>query len=164
MTRDVMLWEKYWGKRPHREDVHRAVESIPLNPYAEEMVRELKNHNIIVGVLSAGVGQAAKHVANLLGLDFYIANNIVFDKNGQVSRHQKARVPPFQKPLLLTWITRKLGVSLKETVYVGDSSWDIGVIHMAGCGVAYNPDPKLAREANIVVESLAEIPRELVKC
>ncbi len=159
-----MLWEKYWGKRPSREEVYEAVKNIPVNPYAKEMVAKLKNMGVLVGILSAGVGQAARHVAKILELDFYIANDIVFSIDGRVSRYQKARVPPFQKSLILTWITRKLGVKLSETAYIGDSSWDIGVIRIAGCGIAYKPSPRLAREANIVVENLVEVPRKLVEC
>ena len=164
IRRDVELWTRALGRRPSRNDILEAIEGISLNEEAFEPIKQLRKHDVIIGILSAGVGQAAEKATRVLRLDFYLANTLAFDRNGVLSSNQKATVPPFQKPLVLTWIARKYRVPLRRVAYVGDSSWDIAVVRIAGCGIAYNCNDELVNHADKTIDSLEELPEILERC
>ncbi len=157
IRRDVELWNKALGRRLRREDLLKAISNIPVNRDVEYVVRELKRRRYIVGIISAGVGQVAEKIAEDHGFDFWIANHIVFTEEGLVSENQKARMPPYQKPLMLLWSARRYGISINEVVYVGDSDWDIGVIKLAGYGVAYNCSCNLKKNADAAITRLTDL-------
>ena len=157
IKRDVELWNKALGRRLRREDLLEAISDIPVDPDIEFVVRELKKQNYIVGIISAGIGQVAERIYREYGFDFWIANPITFTGEGIVSRNQRARMPPYQKPLMLLWIARRFNTSMDRVVYIGDSDWDIGAIKLAGCGVAYNCSPNLGRVSDIVITRLADL-------
>lgn len=165
VKRDVELWVKALGRRPSIKDLEEALDNIILNTEAYNAVEELRRQGVILGILSAGIGQAARRVKNILKLDFYLANDIVFDRKGLLSLNQQATVPPFQKPLILTWLAKKYSIPLTSVAYIGDSTWDIGVMRIAGCGIAYNCDNDLLVEyADKVIDNLEELPIVLEKC
>ncbi len=164
IRRDIELWNKALGRKLRREDLLEAIDGIKVNDNVSRVVGELKNKGFIVGIISAGIGQLAEKIASKYEFDFWIANPITFTSNGIVSENQRARMPPYRKPLTLLWSARHYGVSIRETIYVGDSDWDIGVIKLAGCGIAYNCSIKLADNADIVVNELSEIPKAIARC
>ena len=165
VKRDVELWVKALGRRPSIKDLEEALDNIILNTEAYNAVEELRRQGVILGILSAGIGQAARRVKNILKLDFYLANDIVFDRKGLLSLNQQATVPPFQKPLILTWLAKKYSIPLTSVAYIGDSTWDISVMRIAGCGIAYNYDNDLLVEyADKVIDNLEELPKILEKC
>ncbi len=157
IKRDVALWSKVLGRKLMREDLYEAISKIPVNRDTEYVVRELKRKGFIVGIISAGVGQVAEMVALKYGFDFWIANPITFTEEGIVSENQRARMPPYRKPLTLLWIAKRYGVNVNATIYVGDSDWDIGVIRLAGCGIAYNCSTSLEREADKKIDFIRDI-------
>ncbi len=164
IKRDIELWNKALGRKLRREDLLEAIDGVKVNDDVGRVVGELKGRGFIVGIISAGIGQLAEKIASKHGFDFWIANPITFTSNGVVSDNQRARMPPYRKPLTLLWIARRYGVSIRETIYVGDSDWDIGVIKLAGCGIAYNCSTKLAGNANIVVNKLSEVLEAIAQC
>ena len=165
IRRDVELWTKALGRRPSIKDLEKALDNIILNTEAYNAVVELRKQGVILGILSAGIGQAARRAKEALKLDFYLANDIAFDKEGLLSPNQQATVPPFQKPLILTWLAKKYNIPLTNVAYIGDSTWDIGVMRIAGCGIAYNyDDVLLIKYADKVIDNLEELPIVLKKC
>ena len=164
IRRDIELWNKALGRKLRREDLLEAIDRIKVNNDVSRVVGELKRQEFIVGIISAGIGQLAEKIASEYGFDFWIANQITFTSNGVVSDNQRARMPPYRKPLTLLWSARRYGISIRETIYVGDSDWDIGVIKLAGCGIAYNCSTRLAENADIVVNKLSEVLKTITKC
>lgn len=164
IKRDVGLWNKALGRRLRIEDLIEAISDIPVDRDVELVAKELKRRGYIIGIISAGVGQVAGKIAEDYGFDFWIANTITFTEDGLVSENQRARMPPYRKPLTLLWTARQYGISIKEVVYVGDSDWDIGAVRLAGCGVAYNCSPNLKRNANISITRLVELLNIIDNC
>ena len=164
IRRDIELWNKALGRKLRREDLLKAINGIKVNDDVDRVVDELKKQGFIIGIISAGIGQLAEKIAGKYGFDFWIANPITFTSNGVVSDNQRARMPPYRKPLTLLWSARRYGISIRETIYVGDSDWDIGVIKLAGCGIAYNCSTRLADHADVVVNELREVPKAIAKC
>jgi len=164
IKRDVELWNKALGRRLRKEDLIKAINNIPVDQDVERVTKELKRRGYIIGIISAGVGQVAEKIAEDYGFDFWIANPITFTEDGLISTNQRARMPPYRKPLTLLWIARRNGINIKEVVYVGDSDWDIGAIRLAGCGVAYNCSTNLERNADVSITRLIELLNVLDSC
>ncbi len=164
IRRDVELWNRALGRKLRVEDLVEAIKDIPVDESVGQVIGDLKHRGYIVGIISAGVGQVAENIAGKYGFDFWIANPITFTGDGVVSENQRARMPPYQKPLMLLWIARRYGLNVKDTAYIGDSDWDIGIIRLAGCGIAYNCSTNLERNADALITRLSEIPKILDRC
>ncbi len=70
--------------------------------------------------------------------------------------------PGISKGEALSWLCKKLGIPLAQTVAVGDQESDISMIERAGLGVAMaNGAKKLMQHANYTIEKVQQLKRIL---
>ncbi|MEM4557714.1 MAG: HAD hydrolase family protein, partial [Desulfurococcaceae archaeon] len=67
------------------------------------------------------------------------------------------RVPLKEKPKIIEKLAVESGVDLTNTVYVGDSEWDIEVFKIVGVPVAVEPCGKACQYAKYVIRDLEEL-------
>jgi len=125
-----------------------VVESIPLIGDAVQVIRELQVRGYVCGIISDSYHSIANHVKNLLGLDFTLGNELEFQKSvatGEVripSQLLKDRFSRCEhdhcKANMFQYILHRFGISLADSVAVGDGENDICMVKMAGRGVSFN--------------------------
>ena len=125
-----------------------VVESIPLIGDAVQVIRELQVRGYVCGIISDSYHAIANHVKNLLGLDFTLGNELEFRKSvatGEVripSQLLKDRFSQCEhdhcKSNMFQYILHRFGISLADSVAVGDGENDICMVKMAGTGISFN--------------------------
>jgi len=133
--------------RTFAELIH-VVESIPLIGDAVQVIRELQVRGYVCGIISDSYHAIANHVKNLLGLDFTLGNELEFQKSvstGEVripSQLLKDRFSQCEhdhcKSNMFQYILHRFGISLADSVAVGDAESDICMVKMAGTGISFN--------------------------
>lgn len=105
-----------------------------------------------VGAVSGGFNQLLEPLAKDLKLDFWRANQLGIEaglltgtvEGKVVDRKAKAEA-------LLEWAS-ELGVSVVNTIAVGDGANDLDMMATAGLGIAFNAKPRVRDAADLVVE------------
>ena len=125
-----------------------VVESIPLIGDAVQVIRELQVRGYVCGIISDSYHAIANHVKNLLGLDFTLGNELEFQKSvatGEVkipSQLLKDRFSQCEhdhcKANMFQYILHRFGISVADSVAVGDGENDICMVKMAGTGISFN--------------------------
>ena len=133
--------------RTFAEMIH-VVESIPLIGDAVQVIRELQVRGYVCGIISDSYHSIANHVKNLLGLDFTLGNELEFQKSvatGEVRIPSQLLKDKFSqcehdhcKSNMFQYILHRFGISLADSVAVGDAENDICMVKMAGTGVSFN--------------------------
>jgi glucosyl-3-phosphoglycerate synthase len=133
--------------RTFAELIH-VVESIPLIGDAVQVIRELQVRGYVCGIISDSYHSIANHVKNLLGLDFTLGNELEFRKSvatGEVKIPSQLLKDRFSqcdhdhcKSNFFQYILHRFGISLADSVAVGDGENDICMVKMAGTGISFN--------------------------
>ena len=162
--RDISRWRKALGREVTIDDIKRVFTNIEnkIAEGAKEAVAVSKRRGLTVGLLSAGLDVSTEMVAKALNVNLWMANVLVFNDKGILVTSKKVVEPRDKVPALKSMLS-KLGISLKETIYVGDSIVDITAMLSVGCSIAVR-DRGLARYADFYINSLREFPETLILC
>ncbi|EQB70202.1 MAG: hypothetical protein AMDU4_FER2C00258G0005 [Ferroplasma sp. Type II] len=123
-----------------------------LNDVSSNVLRTieyLKDRKIKTAIVSAGSKVFAGYLADLIGIDYHIGNE-VDSKNHRFIKN----VDPVKKDLNVTEIQAKYGISPGETVSVGDSYMDLSMRRKSRYFVAFNPaTSRLIEASDFIVNS-----------
>lgn len=122
--------------------------SIVLTPGARTTIRTLKRLGIRCGVVSGGFIQVISGLAEELGLDFARANTLEIVDGKLTGRVIGKIVDREAKAEYLREFADELGISLSQTVAVGDGANDIDMLTTAGLGIAFCAKPALREVAD----------------
>ena len=125
---------------------------ITLTPGGIELVRTMKSRGAYTALVSGGFTSFTRRVAALIGFDENRAN-ILLEKDGKL-------VGEVAEPILgkqakvdaLNELATRLGISTADVMAVGDGANDLGMLHLAGSGVAIHAKPAVAAEAQIRID------------
>ena len=126
---------------------------ITLTPGARTLIRTLHKLGNKVGVVSGGFLDVIEPLLKELEIDFYRANKLeitdwkltgnvlgsIIDKNG--------------KALALREFASAENVNLSQTIAIGDGANDLGMLELAGLGIAFNAKPAVRAAANSSINS-----------
>ncbi|MCG8567229.1 MAG: phosphoserine phosphatase SerB [Desulfobacterales bacterium] len=135
-----------------REDQLATVtETIPLTDGAGLVTQTLKKLGYKLGILSGGFTFMGEFLKEKLGFDYVFANDLEI-QNGVVTGNVKGGIVDGEKKAdLLRELARREGISIQQTIAVGDGANDLPMISIAGLGVAFNAKPVVrARAANAI--------------
>ena len=142
--------------------------SIKLSENIENVIKELKKNNIKTAIATDSDKFLADDLKNRLGLDYTFANNLITINDvitGELEIHNKdltqdffsGKIYSLCKSCALEQLCIDLGISLNETIAVGDGKVDIGMIKKAGLGIAYNAPEEVQINADVVTNDLRVI-------
>ena len=127
-------------------------ERISVMPGAAVLVGTMRAHGAYTVLVSGGFTAFAAPIAHRLGFDEHRANALLSEAGaftGLVAEPVLGRVA---KEEALLELTDRLKLDPAETLAVGDGANDIGMIRLAGLGVAYRAKPALRAAANAAIE------------
>ena len=122
--------------------------NLTLMPGADVLTANLAAAGVRLGIVSGGFSYFADRIGARLGMDF-VLSNVLQCQHGQVTGEV---MPPVidgsMKLKTLQSEVKALGISLAETIAVGDGANDIPMLKASGIGVAHHAKPKVRAEAN----------------
>lgn len=161
---DIAKLSKGFKKKEYL-DIFRTV---PLQDYAENVIKELRNKKITTAIVTDSYQFLADDLKERLGIDYAFGNVLVTNGNiitGDLVMHNKdlreefynGKIYSICKSYVLDQLCKKLGITEKEVIAVGDGKIDAGMIKRAGLGIAINGPEELQKIADVVTDDLRVI-------
>lgn len=124
-------------------------ERISLMPGAELLLGTMKASGAYCALVSGGFTAFTEKIADMLGFDENRANRLL--TNGEFLTGDVARpILGLQaKVIALNEISDQLGISSEQIIAVGDGANDLGMLKMAGMGVALHAKPAVASQCDV---------------
>lgn len=122
---------------------------ITYMPGGYELVSTMKAHGAYAALVSGGFTAFTARVATALGFDENRANTLLVADgrlNGEVARPILGKAAKVQA---LEEITARLGITAADVLAVGDGANDLGMLGLAGCGVALHAKPTVQAQCDI---------------
>ncbi|HKT21522.1 MAG TPA: HAD-IB family phosphatase [Nitrososphaerales archaeon] len=153
MRRDIASWPR--GVR--REQIESILAGYRIRKEAPEVMEELRAMGMKTALVTSGIDMLARDVARDLKMDYLVANGLKFDKKGVLLPTGIGRVDPTRKDLAYRRLLKRIGLGPKQSIAVGDTTYDLAFLKTAGLGfmLAHTtrvPDPEI-----IHIDSLSEI-------
>ena len=161
---DIAKLSKGFNKKEFL-DIFRTV---PLQDYAEEVIKELRNKKITTAIVTDSYQFLADDLKERLGIDYAFGNVLVINGDvitGDLVMYNKdlreefysGKIYSICKSYVLDQLCKKLGITEKEVIAVGDGKIDAGMIKKAGLGIAINGPEELQKIADVVTDDLRVI-------
>jgi phosphoserine phosphatase len=127
---------------------------LPLMEGAERVTQTLKRLGYKIGIISGGFDYFGRRLQAQLGFDYLFANGLEIENGRLTGRVVGEIIDGPKKAALLREIAMLEGLSLEQTIAVGDGANDIPMLSMAGMGVAFHAKPLVREKAGRVISNL----------
>lgn len=124
---------------------------IELTPGARTTIRTLNSMGYRTAVVSGGFIQVLEGLAEDLELDYVRANTLEIEDGKLTGRVTGKVVDRMAKAEFLVEFAADSGLTMNQTVAVGDGANDIDMLSRAGLGIAFNAKPALKEVADASV-------------
>ncbi|MGN2433260.1 phosphoserine phosphatase SerB [Pseudomonas syringae] len=128
--------------------------SLRLTEGAETLFAELKRLGYKTAILSGGFTYFAKQLQAKLGIDYVFANELEVVDGKVTGVAVEPIVNAQRKADLLRELAHKEGLSLEQTIAVGDGANDLPMLAIAGLGVAFRAKPLVKQSAKQAISTL----------
>ncbi|MEE5080274.1 phosphoserine phosphatase SerB [Pseudomonas alliivorans] len=128
--------------------------SLRLTEGAETLFAELKRLGYKTAILSGGFTYFAKQLQAKLGIDYVFANELAVEDGKVTGVAVEPIVDAKRKADLLRELAHKEGLSLEQTIAVGDGANDLPMLAIAGLGVAFRAKPLVKQSARQAISTL----------
>ena len=126
-------------------------ENLPLMEGLQETLVELKKYGWKTAIASGGFTYFADYLKETLGLDAAVSNQFEI-VDGTLTGNVKGDIVHAQyKANTLQRLAQEFGVSLQNTVAIGDGANDLAMMAVANLGAAFHAKPKVQQQAQVVV-------------
>jgi phosphoserine phosphatase len=126
-------------------------DELVLSPGARTTVRVLKRLGYRFAIVSGGFTQLTSRLADDLGIDFAVANDLEIVDGRLTGRVVGDVVDREGKAAALRRFAAECGVPLSATIAIGDGANDLDMLSAAGLGIAFNAKPVVQEAAHASV-------------
>ena len=126
---------------------------VSLTPGARTLVQTLHKLGHIVALVSGGFTEVIKPIAADLNIAHYRANSLEISHGLLTGKVQGTIVDRAGKADALREFATLEGVSLEQTIAIGDGANDLDMISIAGLGIAFNAKPAVKAAADSSVSA-----------
>lgn len=134
--------------------LERIAHSLPLTEGVEELVSKLKALGFKTAILSGGFNYFGNYLQQKMGFDYVYANELEIVDGKVTGNVTGTVVDGKRKAELLRKIAEKEGVSLEQTIAVGDGANDLPMLSIAGLGIAFRAKPLVRQSAKQAISTL----------
>jgi phosphoserine phosphatase len=127
-------------------------ERITLNRGARTLVRTMRANGAYVAIVSGGFRQFTGAIRERLGADQDRANGLIIEGGKLTGKVIEPILGQDAKLDALKEIAAAMGLTLEDTLAIGDGANDLPMLQAAGLGVAYRAKPKVAAAADARIE------------
>ncbi|WP_457583747.1 phosphoserine phosphatase SerB [Ensifer canadensis] len=125
---------------------------ITLTPGGRELIATMKAKGYYTALVSGGFTVFTGPVADMLGFQENRANTLI-EKDGTLTGEVAEPILGKQAKVdALLDISGRLGISTDEALAVGDGANDLGMLQLAGTGVALHAKPVVAEQAKVRID------------
>jgi phosphoserine phosphatase len=124
---------------------------VKLSEGAAELVAAFKAAGHVVAVVSGGFNQILGPIAEELGLDYWIANELEIVDGALTGKVLGAVIDRAAKEKYLREWAAAEGIAMEHTIAVGDGANDLDMLGAAGIGVAFNAKPAVRAVADSAI-------------
>jgi len=125
---------------------------IRLNPGARTLVKTMRANGAYVAIVSGGFRQFTRAIRQRLGADEDRANTLMIEGGKLTGEVIEPILGEGAKLGALKEIAAAMGLTLDDTLAVGDGANDLPMLQAAGLGVAYRAKPKVAANAHARID------------
>ena len=144
---------------------------VRLTPGGRTLIRTLKRLGYAVGIVSGGFTCVTDDLAAELGLDHSLSNTLEVVDGRLTGRVLGRVVDRARKAEALREFAAAQGLSMAQTVAIGDGANDLDMLEAAGLGIAFNAKPVVREAADAALSQpfldavlfLLGVPREEVE-
>ena len=132
----------------------KVADRMPLMEGAEYLFKTLNQLGYKTAILSGGFTYFGKVLQAKLGIDYVFANDLETDSGVLTGRVLYPIVDAGRKASLLKQLAEKEGISLQQTIAVGDGANDLAMLDIAGLGIAFHAKPLVRKSAGHAISTL----------
>ncbi|PSH69891.1 phosphoserine phosphatase SerB [Phyllobacterium brassicacearum] len=125
---------------------------ITLMPGGPELVRTMKKHGAYTALVSGGFTVFTQRIADMIGFHENSANVLIDNGIALTGEVKKPILGREAKVAALTSICERFSLSPQEAIAVGDGANDLGMLQLAGTGVALHAKPSVAAQAKVRID------------
>ena len=129
----------------------KVYDDLVLAPGARTTVRVLKRLGYRFAMVSGGFSQLTDRLAEELGIDFSVANELEIVDGKLTGRVVGAVIDRAAKAAALRTFAEQSGVPVQATIAIGDGANDLDMLNAAGLGIAFNAKPVVQEAAHASV-------------
>jgi phosphoserine phosphatase len=129
-------------------------QTLRMTEGAETLISQLRRLGYKTAILSGGFTYFAERLQKRLGIDYVYANTLCV-KDGVVTGEVVLPIVDGQRKAdLLRELAIREGISLEQTIAVGDGANDLPMLSIAGLGVAFRAKPLVKKSAKQAISTL----------
>lgn len=129
-------------------------EGLRLTEGAERLIATLRKLGYKTAILSGGFSYFGRILQQRLGIDYVYANELEVS-GGKVTGEVVGEVIDGErKAALLRQLAEREGISLEQTIAVGDGANDLPMLSIAGLGIAFRAKPIVKQSAKQSISTL----------
>jgi phosphoserine phosphatase len=121
---------------------------LPLSEGAERVTGTLKRLGYKLAILSGGFDYFGRRLQERLGIDYVYANRLEIVDGKLTGELDGEIIDGPKKAALLARLAAQEGLSLEQTIAVGDGANDLPMLGAAGLGVAFHAKPIVRQQAD----------------
>ncbi len=149
----------YRNAKVTRSQMQEAMSKYQLNDNAMEIVRYLKQQNLIVAIISSGWEYYVHEVAKKLNIEIWRTNCFVtFDNNGNFVHFDEGPEDDKTKVIQIKKLCKEHNLKPEEIIFVGDSANDLEAFELTKHGVLFKTNnPEYEKVAWKKITNLKEL-------
>lgn len=136
---DAALIDRTWAER------------IRMTPGGATLIATMKAHGARTALVSGGFTAFTARVAAVLGFDEHRANTLHSDGRRLAGTVAEPILGREAKVAALAEISARMGITPADALAVGDGANDLGMLHLAGMGVALHAKPSVQAQVDLRV-------------
>jgi phosphoserine phosphatase len=122
---------------------------ITLMPGARTLLATMRAQGTYTALVSGGFTDFTAKIAADLGFDEHRANRLIHQNGALTGQVAMPILGRDAKATALNEICARLGLSADQVMAVGDGANDLGMLHLAGAGVALHAKPSVAAQCDL---------------
>ncbi|MGC8620668.1 MAG: HAD-IB family phosphatase [Caldisphaera sp.] len=156
MRLDTSLWIDKNNGKLKIEELVKILSKIPVRDEIKDVSICLHKNKKTIALLSGGIDILVNRIADIIGAEIWMANELEFNKFGYLVPGGLPMVGTNKEKALMR-ILQYLNVEPQETMYVGDSKWDYNAMIKVGYPVLFGNDESLLNISKYKISNLNQI-------